>query len=207
MRSKKNKIIIGVIALILCVAVGYAIFSETLKVEGTATASGSFDITMTCENTQFIGATGNCQVNDNTVTTTSEFSKPTDAAGFIIKVTNNGTIPAKLTTVSSNNNKKYKDSSIGNDIYLDDNFLEAYYDIRKYSQEEDNYDERICEGYFCSDDEIPSKNLILKPQESVYLVIAQGWLDSGKNEQPKLEGGTATMTYNVTLNFTQATNE
>ena len=46
--KKKNMIIIGVISLILVVAVGYAIFSDTLTINGSATAKGDFSITTTC---------------------------------------------------------------------------------------------------------------------------------------------------------------
>ena len=42
--SKKRNIIIGVIALLLVVSVGYAIFSDTLNINGTATAKGDFQI-------------------------------------------------------------------------------------------------------------------------------------------------------------------
>ncbi len=209
MRSKKSsKIIIGVIALILCVAVGYALFSETLNIEGTATASGTFDITMTCEDPQLIGATGECQVSDNTVTTTSTLSKPTDAAGFVIKVTNNGTIPAKLTSIDSNNNKSQDLSSSGKEVYFDDKYLMAYYDIRKYNDGTDvNESDSYCDVDTCDDSAFENANITLQPGESVYLIIAHGWADSQEVEQPKLDNGTATMNYNVTLNFTQATNE
>lgn len=41
--KKQSIAIIGVIAFVLAVAVGYALFSETLTINGTATAKGSFD--------------------------------------------------------------------------------------------------------------------------------------------------------------------
>ena len=47
--KKKNMIIIGVIALILAVSVGYALFSNTLTINGSATAKGDFNMTMTCQ--------------------------------------------------------------------------------------------------------------------------------------------------------------
>ena len=45
--KKKNMIIIGVIALILAVSVGYALFSDTLTINGTATAQGDFSFSVT----------------------------------------------------------------------------------------------------------------------------------------------------------------
>ena len=45
--KKQSIAIIGVIAFVLAVAVGYALFSETLTVTGTATATGDFDVEFT----------------------------------------------------------------------------------------------------------------------------------------------------------------
>ena len=46
--NKKNKILVGCLALLLVLSVGYALFSETIEINGTATAKGDFDITYTC---------------------------------------------------------------------------------------------------------------------------------------------------------------
>lgn len=45
--KKQNIAIIGVVAFILAVAVGYAIFTDTLTIKGTATAKGDFDVEFT----------------------------------------------------------------------------------------------------------------------------------------------------------------
>ena len=47
----KNKKIIVVIAAVclLVISVGYALFSSNLNVSGTASASGEFDFTATCQ--------------------------------------------------------------------------------------------------------------------------------------------------------------
>ena len=42
--KKQNIAIIAVVALVLAVAVGYALFSQTINITGTATAQGSFDV-------------------------------------------------------------------------------------------------------------------------------------------------------------------
>ena len=47
--SKKRNIIIGVIALLLVVSVGYALFSDTLTINGTATAQGDFSFSVTTQ--------------------------------------------------------------------------------------------------------------------------------------------------------------
>lgn len=45
--KKQNIAIIAVIALVLAVSVGYALFSQTLTITGTATAGASFDVEFT----------------------------------------------------------------------------------------------------------------------------------------------------------------
>ena len=48
MDKRKNKILIGCLALLLVMAVGYALFSENITINGTATAKGDFDMSITC---------------------------------------------------------------------------------------------------------------------------------------------------------------
>ena len=79
--KKKNMIIIGIITLILAVAIGYAIFSDTLTINGSATAKGNFELSYFCEKDLSGLASlgeGECSVDGSTVTTTSTFSKPRD---------------------------------------------------------------------------------------------------------------------------------
>ena len=40
--NNKNKILVGCLALLLVLSVGYALFSETITINGTATAKGNF---------------------------------------------------------------------------------------------------------------------------------------------------------------------
>ena len=46
--NRRNKILVGVLAFVLVCVVGYALFSESITVTGTATADGNFNITATC---------------------------------------------------------------------------------------------------------------------------------------------------------------
>ena len=48
MLSKNNKILIGCLALLLVMSVGYALFSDTITINGSATAKGEFKLTTTC---------------------------------------------------------------------------------------------------------------------------------------------------------------
>ena len=44
--NNKNKILVGCLALLLVLSVGYALFSETVTINGTATAKGNMDLTV-----------------------------------------------------------------------------------------------------------------------------------------------------------------
>ena len=111
--NKKKKVIIGVLAVILVAAVGYAIFSDTLTINGTATAQGNFDLTYTCTpgltNEDFVSAetsspiitdnnyaNDSCNVNGNKITYSAELLQPGATRNFTIKITNTGSIPAQL---------------------------------------------------------------------------------------------------------------
>jgi hypothetical protein len=48
MFNKKSKMIIGCLAFLLALSVGYALFSDSIKVTGKATAKASLDVTATC---------------------------------------------------------------------------------------------------------------------------------------------------------------
>ena len=57
--NKKKGIIIGVVLFVLAVAVGYALFSDTLTINGTATAKGEFDMEISsAQITSEVGSTG-----------------------------------------------------------------------------------------------------------------------------------------------------
>ena len=112
---KKNKILIGCLALLLALSVGYALFSETITINGTATAKGDFDIVANCAtgySSELVtagfyesvdqGQSGysadTCGVNGNAVTFSTSFSNPGAIRYFTVKLTNEGSIPAKFDT-------------------------------------------------------------------------------------------------------------
>ena len=116
MDKRKNKILVGFLALLLVMAVGYALFSENITINGTATAKGEFDITATCqagikqglESSAAIEINNNggtytiengyendsCSVNGNTFSYSSNLKWPGATRYFTLKITNNGTINA-----------------------------------------------------------------------------------------------------------------
>ena len=106
--KKQSIAIIGVIALVLAVAVGYALFSETITVDGTATAKGSFDVEFTevgdAESDGYTQTEGTelavISTDKNTLTVTvDKLNYPGAYVEFPVTVTNVGTIPAVLKNI------------------------------------------------------------------------------------------------------------
>ena len=201
--NKKNKILVGCLALLLALSVGYALFSETITINGTATAKGSFDISYTCkildEYTE--GGTGVCDTTTSgVIKTISTFKKPTDSVTYQVTITNNGTIPAKLKTVSSSNNAD-GDAQINAAkaiMYLDKTYmLYGAYEV-------DGVDMNYSEKY---DTTVMNANIILQPGESKTIDVGHLWQDSDNVDegtvQPAVPANGATMNYNITLGFEQ----
>lgn len=112
--KKQNIAIIGVVAFILAVAVGYALFSETLTINGTATAKGDFNVEftevgeITSEGYTATAAEGQTQpaeiavISDdkNTLTVTvNKLDYPGAYVEIPVTITNKGSIPAKLKNI------------------------------------------------------------------------------------------------------------
>ena len=103
--KKQNIAIIGVIAFVLAIAVGYALFSQTLTINGTATAKGSFDVEFTTATIQTeVGSTGATAViseDKHTLTVTvPKLEYPGAYVEIPVTVTNVGDIPAKLKKIT-----------------------------------------------------------------------------------------------------------
>ena len=139
--KKKNMIIIGVIALILVVAVGYALFSDTLTINGSATAKGDFNMTMTCQpglDTSIASAedlimnedngyeNDQCSVDNKTMTFSTDLKYPGAQRTFTVKMKNEGSIDAYLnldtgvtgnvkTCYDANANDTFEESECVND--------------------------------------------------------------------------------------------
>lgn len=107
--KKQSIAIIGVIALVLAVAVGYALFSETLTINGTATAKGDFDVEFTSVGTPTCsGFSGTCDaatlteiaLDKNSLTiTVDKLQYPGAYVEIPVTVTNKGSIPAILKSI------------------------------------------------------------------------------------------------------------
>ena len=107
--KKQSIAIIGVIAFVLAVAVGYALFSEKLTIDGTATAKGDFDVEFTSVGTPTCsGFSGTCEAatlgtisdDKNTLTiTVNKLQYPGAYVEIPVTVTNKGSIPAILKSI------------------------------------------------------------------------------------------------------------
>ena len=155
--NKENKILLGVLAFVVVCVVGYALFSETITINGTATATGDFDIGFECSVMQVNGnAKGDCSISGQTIITTSSLTMPTDAAIYTVTLTNKGSIPAVLKTVDSSNNSDGVDN-VGDAVYYDTTYgLAALYSV--YDKDGNLYDS--------GDSDVETAKLIIQPDES-----------------------------------------
>ena len=102
--SKRSYIIIALVVLVLAVGVGYALFSTNLKIEGTATANGSWKVYFSAATaTPGAGstATGTASIStttktSDTVTVAIELKQPGDSVTVSTTIKNDGSHVAKL---------------------------------------------------------------------------------------------------------------
>lgn len=106
-KSNKKYLIILLIVFLLALAIGYAAWTDTLTITGTATANGSFDLQF--QNPEVVKAVG-CDVdattavlseeNDKLTVTVTDLAYPGAGAQFHVDIVNLGTVPAKVTAVT-----------------------------------------------------------------------------------------------------------
>lgn len=108
--KKQSIAIIAVVAFVLAVAVGYALFSETLTINGTATARGDFDVEFTSvgeiKKAGYTDTKGTADApsdiatisaDKNTLTiTVDKLDYPGAYVEIPVTITNKGSISAKL---------------------------------------------------------------------------------------------------------------
>ena len=105
MRTRqKQRIIIGTLcAVIIGLAVGYAVLSSQLSINGTGGIASDFNILFTDiqEGTMNGATTVNKQITDSTTATfTIDLKKPGDSGEYLITVENRGTIDAMVESIS-----------------------------------------------------------------------------------------------------------
>lgn len=105
MKNKNNVLTIGLLTFILVMSVGYAIFSETLNIGGTASATGNFDVEISnavvTTETGSTGATILVSEDKNSATLNAPaLEYPGASVVYTITITNKGSIPTKLKNIT-----------------------------------------------------------------------------------------------------------
>lgn len=112
MNLKKDRkfMVLGLLAMVSVIAMGYAIFSEALNISGTADITGTFNVEFnTAEVNTFSpdspGATASISGDKNTLTlNVPSLHKPTSFVLYDVTVRNTGTINAELLSVNFTGN-------------------------------------------------------------------------------------------------------
>lgn len=120
-KHKKSYLLIVLVIMLIAIAVGYAAFSQSLKITGTAKAVGEWDVhfetakinDQSTEDAKVCSATVNTDKTE--VTVNVQLSYPGDGHTITTTIKNNGTIPAKLTGFTV----KGKDGKAISDDYLE----------------------------------------------------------------------------------------
>lgn len=105
-KNNRNYFIVSLFIVVLSLAVGYAVFAETLSISGTAQATGDFDVefftaALDIPNSPGVGSpTATISGDKNTLTFSQvNLSAPSAKATFDVVVKNVGTIAADLISV------------------------------------------------------------------------------------------------------------
>ena len=134
--NKQNKIIVGVVALILALTVGYAIFSQSLNISGTAKAQGNLDIVFSEVGEIFYqGAneTTTTEITENgkkLVIEGTELNYPTAYVDIPVTIINNGTVDGILESITVVNLET-------DDIHVSINGIENNQVVKVYKANDD----------------------------------------------------------------------
>ena len=107
-KTSKKIMIIALVVLLLALAIGYAAFSDTLKISGTANANGTFNLEFTAasiaQNDSFNYSGSSATFNDpnNLVVKIADLAYPGAGTTVTATITNKGTISANLKEVKIN---------------------------------------------------------------------------------------------------------
>lgn len=113
--TKKSAIIVFLLAIVLIMTIGYAAFMQTLTINGTATIDSTWDVYIEsiAVNNENLGAKSNsAEVGVDSLTANFDVSltTPGSSVTYDITVKNNGSINAKLDSISF--------SDLGNDAII-----------------------------------------------------------------------------------------
>lgn len=102
MNNIKTKVIVAAFIVVGLASIAYAAFSQILTINGTGTAAGDWDVKITSiTQTSATGATENSApaFTDTSATFDVDLAYPGASATYNVVVTNNGTIPAVLSSL------------------------------------------------------------------------------------------------------------
>lgn len=226
--NSKNKILVGCLALLLVLSVGYALFSDTITINGTASAKGSFDITAACQTgisselgtveSLGLAAEGgyendSCDVNDDEVTMNVNFLYPGARRYFTWKATNNGTIDStlNLADIESASEMCVAENIEGKNLYCSSggNYIMGFYSNITYSFAgiEDPQSNMLTETEMS--EFVSGNTLTLKPDYSAYIIFTSTVKDDLTTARPTEESKNqmfVSFTKTWSLPFKQATN-
>lgn len=105
--SKKKVFLITIVSFLISISVGYALFSQSVNISGTSTAQGTFDVEfLSATISDHDGSTNETvEINndhDQLELTVPELAYPGAYSTITVVVKNVGTIPAKLTGITTN---------------------------------------------------------------------------------------------------------
>lgn len=124
MLKKKSRVLIfGIISFLLVITVGYALFSETLNIGGSASTNGEFNVEILSTEITEVGSTNasaNISDDKNTLTLSApDLQYPGAKVEYKITIKNTGSLAAKLKTINkSDDNDTIKITY--DDIVVDD---------------------------------------------------------------------------------------
>lgn len=99
----KNKIVVAAVLVVGLASAAYAAFAQVLTINGTGTATGTWDVAITdITQTSNTGATDNSapSYDGTSATFDVDLAYPGATATYDVTVTNNGTVPAILSSIT-----------------------------------------------------------------------------------------------------------
>jgi hypothetical protein len=101
MKKKKTNIaIVVLLILLLAIGIGYAAFGDTLTIDGSATMNGTFDVEFTDVADSGTNVTSTITEDTTVLSVAATLAFPGDGVSVTPTITNNGTVPAKVTAIN-----------------------------------------------------------------------------------------------------------
>lgn len=95
-KSKRNYLIVALVVILLLLAVGYASFSQTLNITGTASGTATWEVVF--DETSTGGADAITNDGHTLTVSTTDLAYPGDAREITAVIKNNSSMPIKLTS-------------------------------------------------------------------------------------------------------------